>query len=397
MSDARSDEPVSLVLTGGCARGAYEFGALSVLLPELERLGQRPRILLGTSVGALNVAYLAATAHLPADESVRGGEAIWRSLGWADVIRHVISLASAGRAVSYLGQAGGWPGARLRSLLDPTPLGATIDRTIDFTRLGENVERGALTAAAVVTTSALTHRTVVFHHGGGSPGFDTRRLINYVATPVKAEHVRASTSMPAVFPAALVDEPPAAAGWYYDGGTRLNAPLKPALAFGAKRIVVIGLSSLAPGRGAIAGDAQPDAFGGLSLLLQDLIGDQFVQDVHTLARVNEDIRAGSRGGRMPVPYIVVAPQQPDTIEELALGIFRKHYHGLGGLRRSPDIDILGKLIGAGAEAANATLLSLLLFDPEFIESLIDLGASDARRWIGKRHDGPEPLWQLGRI
>src|SRR4051794_27040426 len=57
---------VALVLAGGGARGAYEAGALSVLLPALEARGERPVIVVGTSVGALNATFVAATAHLPA-------------------------------------------------------------------------------------------------------------------------------------------------------------------------------------------------------------------------------------------------------------------------------------------------------------------------------------------
>jgi NTE family protein len=38
------------VLSGGGARGAYEAGALSVLLPVLEERGERPRILVGTKL-----------------------------------------------------------------------------------------------------------------------------------------------------------------------------------------------------------------------------------------------------------------------------------------------------------------------------------------------------------
>jgi NTE family protein len=387
-----SQEPVALVLAGGCARGAYEFGALSVLLPILEQRGQRPRIILGTSVGALNATYLAAKAHLPAGEAVADGERIWRSLGWSEVIGHLISLSSAGRALSYAGQAVEWPGARVRSLLDPAPLIETIKLNVDFDRLRANVDGGPLLAAAVVATSALSHQSVVFHEGGGSPAFDARRLIHYVGTHLTVEHVRASTAMPAVFPAVHVEDPEAG-GWYYDGGTRLNAPLKPALEFGAKRMVVIGLSSLSPGSRGIAGDARPDLFGGIGLLLRGLIGDQLVQDVHTLARVNEDIEAGRRGDRRPIPYIVVAPEQPDTVEQLALGVFRERYKSfLRGLARSVDIEILGKLAGAGAEEANATLLSLLLFDPEFIDALIELGAKDAARWVEETHD--DGLWQL---
>ena len=63
------DEKIGLVLSGGGARGAYEVGALSVLPPELEQRGQRPKVLVGTSVGAINAAFLGATAHLPAREA----------------------------------------------------------------------------------------------------------------------------------------------------------------------------------------------------------------------------------------------------------------------------------------------------------------------------------------
>jgi len=68
VSARETPDPVALVLAGGGARGAYEAGALSVLLPVLEDRGQRPRILVGTSVGALNTSFLAANAHLPTKE-----------------------------------------------------------------------------------------------------------------------------------------------------------------------------------------------------------------------------------------------------------------------------------------------------------------------------------------
>ena len=52
---------VGLVLAGGGARCSYEIGALSVLLPAL-RGRERPQIIVGTSVGAINAAYLAVRA-----------------------------------------------------------------------------------------------------------------------------------------------------------------------------------------------------------------------------------------------------------------------------------------------------------------------------------------------
>jgi NTE family protein len=71
------DEKIALVLAGGGARGAYEAGALTVLLPELERRGQRPAMVFGTSVGALNAAFIAATAHLPTEQVAQAAIEIW--------------------------------------------------------------------------------------------------------------------------------------------------------------------------------------------------------------------------------------------------------------------------------------------------------------------------------
>ena len=54
-------ENIGLILSGGGARGAYEIGVLSELLPWLERdHDQRPDVSVGTSVGALNTALPAA-------------------------------------------------------------------------------------------------------------------------------------------------------------------------------------------------------------------------------------------------------------------------------------------------------------------------------------------------
>ena len=76
---SQGDEPIGLVLAGGGARGAYEMGALSVLLPALAERGEHVRITVGTSVGALNTAYVAANAHRPVGEVVDGGLALWRN------------------------------------------------------------------------------------------------------------------------------------------------------------------------------------------------------------------------------------------------------------------------------------------------------------------------------
>src|SRR4051794_23102151 len=105
------DEKIALVLAGGGARGAYEAGALTVLLPELERRGQRPTLVFGTSVGALNAAFVAATAHLPAGEAAQAAIDIWSGIDYDQVLEPLASPGSAGRLVSYLAQALGVPRA----------------------------------------------------------------------------------------------------------------------------------------------------------------------------------------------------------------------------------------------------------------------------------------------
>ena len=44
--------------------------------------------------------------------------------------------------------------------------------------------------------------------------------------------MRASARSRRIFPAVEIEGGPAP-GWYFDGGTRLNAPIKPALSLGA--------------------------------------------------------------------------------------------------------------------------------------------------------------------
>jgi NTE family protein len=234
---------VALILAGGGARGAYEAGVLSVLLPVLEQRGELPRVVIGTSVGALNAGFIAANAHVPTAEMTARAVEIWETMTWRDVARGVASAASLKRVFEYAGEVLGVPRARIESLLDPEPMRRTVRDRLDFPQIERNVGAGRLDAVGVVTTSGLTGRSVVFHTGLESPPRDDGRGIDYVAAPLTAEHVLASASIPGVFPAVHVDRPEPARGWYYDGGTRLNTPIKPALALGAKRVIVIAPAS----------------------------------------------------------------------------------------------------------------------------------------------------------
>jgi NTE family protein len=211
--------------------------------------------------------------------------------------------------------------------------------------------------------------------------------------------VLASAAIPAIFPAVRVNRPQAARGWYFDGGTRLNTPIKPALQFGATRVVAVALNSLAPGPPQLAGEERPDALEGAGQILLGLLGDRLTADVLTLTMVNVMIAASGKqtlAARRRVPYIVVAPAQRDAIGECALRVFREHYSGPLQAIRSPDIALLARLTAGGADAKHAELLSFLLFAREFSKALIELGQRDARRWINQPHDF-DALWQIGPI
>jgi NTE family protein len=395
----RHTSEVGIVLSGGGARGAYEAGALSILLPVLEQRGELPGTILGTSIGSLNGAHLAATAHLSATDSAERLVRLWRQAQFSDIIGPLVSPRELGRLLAYIGAALGFPGSGAAGLFDTSPMPRTLHRLVDWRQLHRNIEDAILTLA-VVATSYATGDSVVFHEASDSRAIarDRRRGIVYVPARIEVEHLQASASIPVAFPATAVTKPEGCDGWYGDGGTRLNTPLKPALALGAKRVVVIGLNSATP---PVRPERhRPDVFDGAAQYMQALFADPLSQDVMTLAGANLRAQAESEAepdarltGRREIPYVFIAPQDRLAIGRLAADTFRAHLSGPTALLRAPDLVTLGKLIGAGHGAAPGELFSLLFFATEFHNALIELGRRDAERWLELTHDdGP---WRVG--
>ena len=400
---------VGLVLGGGGARGAYTSGVLSVLLPELK---DQVRVIVGTSAGALVASYLVANWHRPTQEAIDDGLSFWRDLRFGDVCAPLMAVGGAARFMRYVGEFLPVSSMHGSSILYSEPLPRTLSKLVDFGQLSENIREQRL-ALGVVAAPAYGSRSVVFHQGGvPRHREDPLRGIEYVATPqLGTEHMLASSAIPALFPAVRVSTPEPAAGWYYDGGSRLNTPIKPALWLGAKRVIVIALNSVAPSR-TPPPEEQPDFYVGAAHLLHAALGDPLAQDIRTLANTNALIgpRPPATNGRsrkpgpaarqqqpggleeplQPVPYIFIAPEDPLAIGEIARRIYRKHYRRPwnAGAR---DLWLLGKILDAGAGAMHGELLSYLFFAGEFAEELIALGQADAQRWIDEH---PASLWQL---
>ncbi|MBE2318915.1 patatin-like phospholipase family protein [Solirubrobacter sp. CPCC 204708] len=404
---------IGLVLPGGGARGAYEAGALSVLLPALEARGERVEVVCGTSVGGINAAVVAAVAARPAREQALTLLEHWRSVRKGFVIRPVIGVGTGLGLVRLVGELLELAGLRAASLLDPSPLARSLDGWIDWDALHANVAARLIHAVCVVATSVERGLPVGFVESAAAPPRGDRE-IDYVHTRLEGQHVRASAAIPLLFPPVEVTAPLGAVGHYVDGATRLNAPIAPALALGAERVIVVGYEPFAAERGRSAGAAPAPRVPGPALspprladvaanALDGLLLDQVAHDVRRMLAVNaffaEHPTTGtSRAarayreaqGRPPyrrVSYALVAPSRRGEIGALAEAVFRERYGGLRGLR-SPDFALLSRVLGGGAAAARGELLSFIFFDEVFIERLLKLGREDAQRWL----DAHPSLW-----
>ena len=393
----RSKGRIALVLAGGGARGAYEMGALSVLAPVLEQRGEQVEIICGTSIGGINAAYLAANAHLPLSEAAAGGADVWRELRFRDAMRSLISFAGLKMLVRFVGTFLSLPVKAVPSLLDTAPLRKTLDRIIEFERIADNIadESCPLHCVGVVATSCETGRSIVFHQGGRTPPVNEERAIDYVDAQLTHVHVLASGAIPIIFPAVEVSEPAAWRGWYGDGGLRLNAPLDPALALGAERVIVIGLNSAVVPQEPPE-PTKPDLFDAASSLLA-VLADQLASDVAKLTAINEAVEhgvdRGEQGSRRKIPYIFVVPSDRTKIGRIAVDAYRRRYKSLRGLLRSPNLSLLGRITDAARNPMHGELYSYLFLGREFLNELIELGRADAQHWLDSEHD--QWPWRVG--
>lgn len=398
-------ERIGLVLGGGGARGAYEAGVLSVLGPELERLGQRPSVFVGSSVGALNATFLAANRHRKASDAVEDGIATWREISLERIVRPVTRQLPRG-VLQYLGEVLAVPGMQLSSLLDPEPLSRALPEWVNLDDVHRNIAEHVTDALAIAATPARSGRAVVFVESDTARVKHRSHLIDYVPARIEVDQLRASAAIPLLFPPVWVGSPHHARGWYVDGGTRLNTPIKPALDLGVDRLVVIGTESVRTPDDTLRCDdeSEPDIFNGVIHLLAGALGDPLAEDIVRLGNVNlffadsDTAPAANRyrriRGKAPyqqVPYIFIAPRHRGAISELGRDVFRSRYGGWRWLR-SPTTRLLGQLLG-GDTPARAELLSYLYFDPEFHQELITMGQEDARRWFAERPDPDDP-WQV---
>jgi NTE family protein len=365
---------------------------LAELLPRLEDDGRRPTVLVGTSAGAINASLLAAKLHLGARVATEDLVGFWASLHKPDLLGPLAVtavpalLGYAGR-IAYLrtgyGSIAGF--GRFPEVLD-----AAVG---DWRQISANVEAGEVRAVGVVATAATSGGSVVFLDAGGGvalPPANDKKGIRYVAAQVERDHVIASSSIPIFFPPARVRRPAGAEGWYWDGGTRLNTPIRPALSIGVDSLVIVGTD---PPRHPSAREGEdtrrPDFDDAALHVLQATLNDSVIEDLHALVRVNEILGSAGEdelGRRRRYEYIFAGPDRHGALGEVAADVLRREYGG--PLRALSDFAVLDRLLGRQG-SQQAELQSYLLFDTDFMQRLIDLGREAGRKawergWLSDR-------------
>jgi NTE family protein len=219
----------AFVLAGGGSLGAVQVGMAKALL----RAGVTPDIVIGSSVGAINGAYLAGR---PDASGLAELERLWLGTRRADIfplsVRTLVRMTVT-RDIS----------------LSPDRLVALIERHLPYRRL-EN----AAVSIHVVTTDFLTGATRVLSSGPAAPA------------------IVASAAIPAAFAPVQID-----GRHLVDGGITSNTPIRLARELGADRLIILPTGHAcglrAPPVGAVA-----SALHGLTLL----VARQIVTELETL-------------------------------------------------------------------------------------------------------------------
>ncbi|WP_048438344.1 patatin-like phospholipase family protein [Caenimonas sp. SL110] len=373
----RPDRPVhALVLMGGGARTAYQVGVLRALGSMLElqpgrRCGFPFKVLVGTSAGAINVAYLASTAiaGLAAFEQLAQ---FWGRLRSDDV--YELEVSRWARFSRILAAASLWKNAKSQgAILDNMPLVDTLHKAISLSGIEDGLTSKAVDAVAITASSYSSgvHWTFCHtardgrHEGWNRPG----RRSEF--QPLTIEHLMASSAIPFLFPATplWVD---GRREYFGDGSMRQVSPLSPAMHLGAHHILVVGAGQ--PQRSGLVGsDAAQDAptLGGIAgHAMASVFHDTLQADVEQAQRVTKTLQQLPREVAGVLPYRsveVLAIQPTQSLDALA----QAHAHEL-------PLSIQRALGGLGAtKGGGGALASYLLFEPGFVQALIALGEQDA--------------------
>ena len=359
------------MLSGGGARGAYQVGVLQYLAREFPTA--IPEILTGVSAGAINAAFLAARQE-PFVQKLDELAEMWSNLRTDQVFRvdHDLwwrALRWGGRLVS----GGKSPLRPAKSMVDTRPLQESLARELHagadgaIEGINTSLRAGWLRAFALTASSYTTGQSITWvqtREDCVMPSWERPQRKSSMCH-LRVDHVMASAALPFFFPAIEVD-----GAWFGDGGIRLTAPLSPAIHLGATRILAVttryARTREEADRPMIVGYPPPAQVAGV--LFNAIFLDQLEDDALQLRMLNTLIESHPEEKRMglrPIQLLVLRPSED-------LGRLANHYEA--------DMPKAFRFLTRGLgtkETRSNDMLSLVMFQPDYVRHLIELGQSDA--------------------
>lgn len=265
-----------LVLQGGGALGAYEFGAVKYLY---ETLKVQPCAVSGVSIGAINAAVLVGARKDP----IRTLEEMWRRLSiyfpirLPDHVDHYLSLW--GNPNFYRMRTDIFSASLWTNFYDIEPMKETLEDLIDFDELNESPIHLMLGAMNVKTGEFTLFQN---HEACGQP-----------RTILTVDHILAAGSIPPGFPMTQIEEK-----YYWDGGLFNNTPLAPVMTYlksrhtpAAKRVIVVELF-------ARQGKVPQNMLQVKDRMLELQFASKLADDLNQAERVNAFVKqAGCKAGK----------------------------------------------------------------------------------------------------
>ncbi len=368
---ATAEDDLALVLVGGGARAAYQVGFLRALVTRYPDL--KLPIITGSSAGAINAVFLAAQVN-PLTEALDRLADLWLSQRVDQVFR-VDSRSLVSQVLRWgmtLISGGGSLAPSVQGLLDTSPLRVFLEQSLTPTESGEiagiarNIAARRLRALAITTSCYDSGRSVIWVQGANIENWERPNRCSR-HTHITIDHVMASSAIPFFFPAIKLDD-----GWYGDGSIRMMAPCSPAIHLGARRILAIsnhhqtdGSEEVNPTSATYPPPAQIAGRLVQSMFLDDLDRDEW--NLKRLNRLTRQLPASQCEGLRPVELVVVRPscdlgRLAHEFEPRLPALFRHMTRGLGSRKTN-----------------SSALLSLLMFQKDYVERLMEIGKDDADR------------------
>jgi NTE family protein len=234
-----------------------------------------------------------------------------------------------------------------------------LHEVLRLERVADNMTAGFINSL-VVTASGYTSGESVSFFQSTKPIENWQRPHRVgIRTEIRHKHLLASSAIPTLFPAVKINRE-----YFGDGAIRQLAPLSPAIHMGAERILAIGVSGSRTRRPT---KGEQIALPSLSQIVGHVLNSAFVDtlesDMAVLRRYNHLI--GMCADR---PEIDVRPiQLLEITPSLDLNRIAEDYYST--LPRSIRLFI--------RDTNSSSIASLLMFEKDYCEALMDLGIADA--------------------